>query len=205
MATIVPVDCKKAGEFAEAFRQLGLIGCDALPTPTIDVDLDALKRVLALGLAFVDPAKPLGTELFGALCRVTLTVAVEAVALRYTPNRDAVEVLLTQRADNDPAYPGKTHCPGTALRPGETAEDAFRRLSKGEFFSEVTAWTLAGTWNNPHEERGHFFHLVYVCEVKEGSRGKWFPVKALPGTIVEHHRDHVIPMALTAFGQLTKP
>lgn len=171
----------------------------------LELDAESLRHTIACGLKLIDPAMPYGTELFNAVAQLSITVAVEAVALRYTPNGDAVEVLLTQRAANDPAYPGKSHCPGTALRPGEVVEDAFRRLSKGEFFSEVWAWGRANTWNNPHEARGHFLHLVYVCQVKEGVRGKWFPIKALPDNIVEHHRDHIIPMALSEFGKTASP
>ena len=66
-------------------------------------------------LKIVDPTKPLGTEIFNALARVTVSVAMEAVCLRrqlYIPEINSevlseLQVYLVQRAPDDTAYPGE--------------------------------------------------------------------------------------------------
>lgn len=77
-----------------------------------------LKREAARALQEIDPTKPYGTALFGAIARVSVTVCIEAVCLWQMEGR--MEVLLTKRDVNDPAYPNMWHCPGTTMRPGES-------------------------------------------------------------------------------------
>lgn len=148
----------------------------------------------------IDPKNPYGTELFDALARLTVSVAVEAVCLRLNFTTREVEVYLTQRSPNDTAYPGEWHCPGFVMRLGEDFEDVFVRLGKKEFVGRIeSAWFVANV-NHPTEERGHFFSVVYLCTLQksEGLRGQWFSVNHLPEKTVECHRCRVIPAAVGA-------
>ena len=164
----------------------------------VSVEYDLVKRAVAHGLRLVDPGQPFGTELFDALCRVTVTVAIEAVCLRLNEDQ-AIEVLLIQRRPDDSAYPGEWHCPGSAMRPGESHEDVFTRLSRGEFWAEIRKKEFLDNFNIPHEARGHFVSHVYRCEVVPGGKGTWFPITALPEKTVDHHRQCIIPRAVSTF------
>jgi len=175
-------------------------------------------------LKVVDPTKPYGTALFDALARVTVSVAIEAVCLRlqkeiapgvlcltskgFVATDDVqygvIEVYMIQRSQDDTAYPGEWHCPGSVMRPGESFEDVLDRLAKKEFGADfVSAMFVANI--NPSslepEARGHFLSIVYLCDLeeKEGLRGEWFPVNQLPEKTVEHHRKRIIPAALGTF------
>jgi len=160
------------------------------------VDIPALVEMLGQ----VDPKKPLGTELFNALARLTITVAVEAVCLKKNPTTGKIEVYLVQRSPTDSAYAGQWHCPGSAFRPGEDELNVFWRLSRNEFGGELENWKFLFNFNNRQEARGHFFSAVYLCKMAHvKGRGTWFPVDQLPEVTVEHHRDNIIPMTVQTF------
>ena len=159
------------------------------------------KQVAAAALAEIDPTKPYGTELFNAIARVSINVAVEAVCLRRGDS--GVEVLMTRRAEDDTAYPGEWHCPGSFFRPGEDETQVFARLAKGEFLADGVRWQFASYFNSHQEERGHTFSLIFLCELEEGvtpHRGQWWPVDRLPERAVYHHRHNIITVAVKAFG-----
>lgn len=193
--TFLEVDREKYLAFREAVSSLPSGDSRG---PTVKVEEPQLKCALALGLGLIDPKRPLGTDLFNAHARLGITIAIEAVCLREADD-GTVEVLLTQRAANDPAYPGQQHCPGSAKRSGECDEDVFARLAKAEFFARITHKAFVTKWNNPHEARGHFEHYIYWCVIEGDSKGKWFPATALPENTVDHHRDTIIPIAIPAF------
>ena len=155
-------------------------------------------------LKIVDPTQPLGTELFNALARITVSVAIEAVCLRYNSGTRKVEVYLIQRSPNDTAYPNEWHCPGSVMRPGESFEDVLGRLVKKEFCANLVSTRFVANINpsaSEPEARGHFLSIVYLCtlEKEEDLRGKWFAADQLPKQTVEHHRTRIIPCALGAF------
>lgn len=180
---------------------------------------------LLKALGEIDPRQPYGTELFDALARVTVSVAVETVCLRlrkeiangvsfragsgHTIATDDVEyteieVYLVQRSPDDTAYPGQWHCPGSVMRPGESFEDVLERLEQKEFGAPLLSKRFVANINPSRlkpEERGHFLSIVYLCvfEEKEDLRGKWFSVRALPKETVESHRRKIIPCALGMF------
>jgi len=155
------------------------------------------KMAAVRALAEIDPHKAFGTELYNAIARVSISVAIELVALR--DNSGVIEILLMQRGPNE-AYANMWHCPGSALRPGENEQDVFTRLSQREFQAPIVVGKFVGYDNNPHEERGHFIHFIFLCTPSDGCRGTWFPVDKLPQMIVEHHRSVVIPKAVNVFG-----
>jgi ADP-ribose pyrophosphatase YjhB (NUDIX family) len=159
---------------------------------------------LLKALGEINPNQPYGTELFDALARVTVSVAMEAVCLRFIAGAGGpplIQVYLVQRAQNDTAYPGQWHCPGSVLRPGEEINDVFARLAKNEFGAGLKSWRFVANVNHPTEERGHFLSVVHLCELETaiGQRGKWFPVNNLPANTVETHTHRVIPVAVGAF------
>ena len=43
-----------------------------------------------------------------------------------------------------------------------------------------------------------FLSVIYLCTA-DGTAGTWFAVDTLPENTVDHHRDHVIPIAVKAF------
>lgn len=158
---------------------------------------------LIRGLREIDPSQqPYGTELFDALARVTVSVAVEAVCLRLNSSTRKVEVHMTQRSLTETAYPGEWHCPGSVMRPGEEIGDVFSRLAQKEFGGKILSRQFVANVNHPTEARGHFFSLVYLCSLDESSgelRGGWFPVDRLPEKTIVSHRFRIIPAAVGAF------
>lgn len=174
-------------------------------------------------LGKVNP-KSIGTPLFKAMAEKSISSAIEAVCLRLktTPvegevfgvgdkaiiihdhSISRVQVYLTQRAADDPAYPGQWHCPGSVMRPGEEEEGVFARLDKKEFYGGLKPKRFVDRVNHPTEARGHFLSMVWLCELapSEGQTGKWFsvfPVNQLPENTVATHRYRIIPVALGAF------
>lgn len=169
------------------------------------------KQALIGLLGKVDTRQPYGTELFDALAKVTLSVAVEAVCLRIedwsTPDlceqlqSRQVQVYLTKRSENETAYPGEWHCPGSVMRPDEEVKDVFGRLSVREFGVNLRSWKFIGNVNHPTEPRGHFLSLVYLCELGDdkNQNGSWFPVHRLPEKTILTHRVRIIPAAVGTF------
>lgn len=157
---------------------------------------DKIEAVRAL--AKIDPSQPFGTELFNAIARLSISIAVEAIAMRWKMESGKIEVRLMQRPQDAPAYAGMWHCPGTFMRPGESEEDVLRRLEEAEFKSPVKLIGRFGWDNNLHEERGHVLHLLLLVKVDDLSP-KWFRTDRLPEPMVEHHRQALIPAGAKAF------
>lgn len=168
------------------------------------MDNQDLTREISRLLGMIDPSRPYGTELFHALCRLTITPCIEAVCLQKRFGNAEVDVLMTKRAATESAYPGEWHCPGTALRPGESFKDALKRVARTEFRARLTKENFVTLWDNLHEARGHFHHFIYLCELGPGPEGIWFPADPLPSDtddfkIISGHRSHVIPVALAVY------
>lgn len=162
------------------------------------------KKALIELLGKVNPTEPYGTELFNALARITVSVAIEAVCLRYSSDSKKVEVYMIQRSPDDTAYPGEWHCPGSVMRPGESFEDVLERLAQKEFKANLVSTRFVANINPSAlepEARGHFLSIVYLCilQEKEGLRGRWFSVDELPEKTVESHLKRIIPVAMGAF------
>ena len=156
------------------------------------------KKAAVEALAKIDPEKPLGTELFNAILRMSVGVAVEVVSIRLNA-KNGLEVLLVWRDETAPAYRNTWHCPGTFLRPAESEDEAIERLAKNEPGCQMRIIKKVGWDDNPSEERGHCIHPIFLVELIGKSKGKWFPVNNLPPETVEHHRQVIIPMAVEAF------
>ena len=166
--------------------------------------MEISRADLIVALRKIDPQKPYGQKLFDALARLTVSVALEAVCLRLNSQSKKIEVYLARRSNQESAYPGEWHCPGTVIRPGEEFSSAFERLNRKEFGAKFLETRFVANVNHPTEARGHFVSMVYLCVVGEGTkrvflRGKWFPVDELPGKLVEFHQKMVIPVAIRDF------
>lgn len=163
-----------------------------------------IRQIVAKLLPLVTrQEQPFNMAFWEQLTRLTITVAVETIALRQGPQ--CPEVLLVQRPESEPAYPGEWHSPGSIMRVGEQIEDVIKRLEEKEFGAKLLSYKFIANFNNLHELRGHFFTPVYLCEVDSASwlrsgRGTWFPVNQLPEKTLKHHRDVLIPIAVKAFG-----
>ncbi len=144
----------------------------------------------------IDPHKPLGTELYDAIAKVSLSIAIEALTLRRGKN--GIEIFLTKRSEKE-AYPGMWHSPGTIRRPGEELDDAFLRLETREFKNKLNSKKFVKFSDCPNEERGHFFLLLYLCCIDNDNSDNWFPFDNLPEPMVDHHKDYLIPEAVKAF------
>ncbi|MBM3206360.1 MAG: hypothetical protein FJZ43_01945 [Candidatus Staskawiczbacteria bacterium] len=182
------------------------------------------QNVLANGLTFeeennlinlllkVDPTM-MGTRLFDAIASKTVSLAIEAVCIRYKPfsktlgiPEDELElknlqVYMTQRLPDDTAYPKEWHCPGSVVRPGDNFYNALNRLNQAEFGGMMFPRQFVADVNNRNEKRGHFLSKVYLCQFKgeENDRGKWFDINNLPKETVHFHRTKIIPVGLGAF------
>ncbi len=157
-----------------------------------------IRAMATFWLGLIDPKiQPYGLSLWTKLARLTIPVAIEIVVLR--PGSHGTEVLLAQRAPNEPAYPNEWHVPGSIMRPGETIEDVIKRLEEREFKAKIISQKFVTNFNNLHEQRGHFFSVVYLCEVETHSLGTWYQIDHLPEPTIRHHRDHLIPMAVKTF------
>lgn len=150
--------------------------------------------------ATYDPKKGMGRELFNAMVRLKVTITPEAACLRKDPESGNLQIYLIRRAPDDSAYPGQWHMPGSAIRPGEEIDDVFLRLEKNEIGIKIVSKKFGFHFNNPAEVRGHFFSLVYLCELENRAGfGKWFAVDALPENTLKHHSAIVIPAAIRFF------
>ena len=165
----------------------------------MDEDIyEEAKKAAKDSLALIDPQKPFGRDLFEAIARVSVSAAFEAVCVRENPETKRTEVLLVQRPADDTAYPGEWHCPGSVLRPGESVEDVFRRIGESELAGKIEVRDFAGISNNPKEKRGHFYSVIYVCDVT-GIGGTWYPSENLPVRTIKHHRNVIIPIAIKKY------
>lgn len=163
---------------------------------------EQVKEKAAKALGEIDLNKPYGTELFDALARVTVSVAIEACAIRRNNNGE-IEVFWRQRSMEDTVYPGEWHFPGSVMRPGETVKNVFRRLEKKEFGSLITSFVFVGNLNVPNSERGHFLSLVYLITLADDTECTetkgWFSVNSLPTPVVDIHENDLLPMVIETF------
>ncbi len=124
--------------------------------------------------------------IFIALSRLVVMVAVEFLVLRKT---DAgVEILLTQRPDDDPIWPSKWHSPGTIIRPTDSSlQSCFDRLYKDELggmdpLSPRPVGISYGTG-----DRGTGLTMEYVLDASDIDvpTGRFFSLHTLPENCIQ--------------------
>lgn len=164
---------------------------------------DLYKEFAAAVLGRIDPYKPFGTALYNAIARLSWNQFFEAVALRLTSSCE-IEVYLRRRADDDTAYPGQWHAPGSVFRPGENERKVADRVSR-EFGVPIRDFAYIGEyvdWDRG-EARGSGVSRIYLVQLDGdpgiNDRHNWFPVNNLPEVTVDSHRIGIIPKAVFTF------
>jgi ADP-ribose pyrophosphatase YjhB (NUDIX family) len=148
----------------------------------------------------VSPAKPLGTRLFEAIARLSVSVAFEAVLLRKNKKTGEVEVFMTKREPHE-SFPGQWHCPGAVFRPGERPETVLKRLAKAEFKTKMTTDGVCRASIFSDEKRGTFVSQVYSVKAlgTPTKQGRFWPVKNLPANTIFVHKNSIIPSDVKGF------
>ena len=163
-------------------------------------DADIMRAIAALFLNAIPADQPLGTELFNAIARHSVGVAIETVLLRRSA-KNGLEVYMTLRGA-DVAYANQWHVPGSYIRPGETMEDVLRRLSTTEYGVDIVRADFVKDFFVPEERfRTILDHIRLVCvkSLPTAHNGQWFPVENLPENTVDIHKMFIIPAAIDAY------
>lgn len=159
--------------------------------------LNLRKKDVIKALSFINPKKPMGTDLFNVVARISVSIALESIILRKSKNNN-IEIFLIKRLKNQ-SYARMWHVPGTILRSGETEKKAFLRLAKEEIGISFESVKFVGTFNNSKDERGHSFSLLHLCEIKGGPEKNWFSITNFPREMINFQRENFIPKALALF------
>ncbi len=127
-------------------------------------------------------------ELFIELTRLMTTSIVEVVPMRRVNGK--AQILLLQRPEDDPNWPGMLHTPGTVVRPTDSEEGIagpISRIYKDELNLDK--------WQEPvfvgpilHEvNRGTEMSLVYYLDMSDSdiTEGTWYDSDNLPDNIVD--------------------
>lgn len=161
-----------------------------------------ISAAATMELFAVDSEQPFSKSLYNALAHCMLSVAVEVVTLRVRDGH--VEVFLKRRANDDSAYPGMLHVPGTVIRvkdvDGEhTYKNAIGRAAQSECGAQVLDFEYINE-HFKHEPRGRFNCRVFLVRfLGEPTGGEWSSVEALPADVIAEHAAFVIPIAVRRF------
>ena len=139
-------------------------------------------------------------DLFLQVARLVTLPIFELVALRQ--NGDYTEVLLLNRQDSDPIWPGLLHITGTVIRATDKSmTDCFDRI-KSQELSNLKVTDPVFVKSSLHQtKRGSEFAQIYWSEVlEESSVGKFYPIDHLPQNIVEGQAT-IIQEAAASFRQ----
>lgn len=138
--------------------------------------------------------------IFLEVTRLVVMPIVEVVPLRR--HADKVEILLTQRAADDPFWPRQWHVPGTVVRatdaPGSFA-DPLQRVLQQELKGVATAGPEFVKTVFHHSGRGMEMSQIFWVEVTgEPNVGEFYDADNLPPTVVTSQLDF-IPDAVAHF------
>lgn len=122
------------------------------------------RRKIAAEVLNSLPSGELGAELFNAVAKKTVGCCIELVVIN---GKRPIEVLLKRRADNDTAYPGQWHCPGTFLRPGEGYGEALKRFVEDELAgAKLIEPAVLFPLDPIQEERGSIVQVVIMARIE---------------------------------------
>jgi len=124
--------------------------------------------------------------LFVSIARLAVLTAIEFIPLRQTSD-GTIQVLLFERPNTDPIWPGMLHTPGTVVRPSDvTLEDGFKRLFQDELDVQQSNTPIYVGTDLIHHKRGSTVTLEYLLQVDHTlGDGKFYDVENIP--------DHFIP------------
>lgn len=162
-----------------------------------------LIHLLAALLADQTASRPIPNLVFDALLKVLPQVAIETLFVKRVDDKTPtgrLDVLLTQRPEDDPNFPGQWHSPGSFIRRREQLYQVFKRILTRELGGTATilcARPLVPI-NFFNEPRGHTISWPWIIEL-EGNpeHGRWFPIDQLPRNLVKTH-EQLIPVARQA-------
>lgn len=161
------------------------------------------RRKIAAALLNSLPNGAMGTQLFDAVAKKTVGCCIELVVIN---GKRPVEVLLKRRADDDTAYPGQWHCPGTFLRPGEGYGEALARLVERELpGAQLIQPAVLFPLDPIQEDRGSIVQVVMMARIEnapEADDVMWVDLEeACNGQIenmVENHWRSILPYCKAA-------
>jgi hypothetical protein len=143
------------------------------------------------------PAGFVPYPIFEEIARIIALPILEIIPLRKD-NNGSVEVLLIERGEDDPLWPGTLHTPGTVIRAtdvhqiGKNNWPALQRILNDE---------LNGTAVGPLQYFGSMLHaskrgveqaqLYWVNVTEEPRTGKFYPVNNLPSQLIDSQTDFI--------------
>ena len=145
---------------------------------------------IAFAVSILRRLKPgfLPKELFIELTRLMTTSIVEVVPMRRVNGK--AQILLLQRPEDDPNWPGMLHTPGTVVRPTDSEEGIagpISRIYKDELNLDE--------WQEPvfvgpilHKvNRGTEMSTVFYLDMSDAdiTEGTWYDSDNLPDNIVD--------------------
>lgn len=146
--------------------------------------------VLPSTLAQVNNWSVIPHDVFEALMKARVSVALEMVLIARDPDSGDAWVYMTRRPDNDRHYAGLLHVPGSILRPNEDVIDVARRLRDKEFGFSLPVHLMFVDLHMNHDTRGSCLGLIYLGDVGElpVDRTNWHRVRDLDrSTVCVHH------------------
>lgn len=165
----------------------------------MDPDSEDYKNLLAWMLNQRGSKQPSGNRLTEAMMRLWPTPAFEAAIFNMDWHNP--QIYLRKRGLNE-VYPGQWHIPGKLYRCGEQDRDVANRLRE-EIGTDIETFVSWGR-HITNEARGtvhsHLFMVRSLAgppRIDEGHR--WFPIEQLPSSLVDVHRDVIIPAAIDAY------
>lgn len=154
---------------------------------------------------------PISDQLFTVLAGMLPQPVIEMNILRRNPVGGYLEVLLIERPDDDPVWPGMVHTPGTALRrsdfdhPQGALVPAFARLrglggEAGLQFAEPVFVTVLNRTSRRGADVGQIFWTTVEGDPELRSGAYWVSVDGLDGVtnLIENHAYH-IGLAVAAY------
>jgi len=145
---------------------------------------------IQVAVSILEKLRPgkLPLSVFLQTTRLTVTPIIEIVPLRKRKD-NKVEILLTERDDTDPNWPGMVHTPGTVVRSTDSEgsyEDAFKRILEDELKGVQTSKPIF-VGNLLHKvKRGLESCIVYWVEVSgKPPTGKFYRFDNLPKNLVD--------------------
>ncbi len=164
--------------------------------PQQDIETEPTPEEIAAAAKTLSKLRPgiLPLPIFLETTRLTVSSIVEVVPLRKVDGR--VQVLLTQRENDDPNWPGMLHTPGTVVRPTDEEggyKSAFGRIIEGELSSVQLSGEPQYVGSVLHKvARGMEDAKVFYVEVAgEPTQGVFYDLDELPDNIVYTQVDFI--------------
>lgn len=143
--------------------------------------------------------------IFEQIARLTTLSIIEFVPLRKNTT-GSVEVLLLERGDDDPIWPGMVHTPGTVIRPGDTDTNkfkAFERITVDELLNtQLSDPIMVGSMLHQSRRGWEFAQIYWVEVISDPVVGAFYPADSLPDNLVESQYGF-IAQAVENFSQYT--